>query len=396
MNRSRLAFLVLSIALVVPVLSSTFYGAAAYSVAAKDEGEEDSLYKYLSVFTEVLRLVRSVYVQETDIRTLMAGALDGAVDALDPFSVFVPADQIEAYRKARLLGRSRSGLLVLKERGVVYVAAVDEGGPAAGAGVKPGDLISKIGGLSSRVMPLWQVQGLLTGEPDTQLELELIRRGSTLAVTLGLAEWSPAMPSLKEQRGISVLRVPTLSVESAAQLERLLDGKAERILLVDLRGVAGGDAEAAYRMAEHFAAGELGALVRGEQQLRHFASPPAARWSGRLAVLLDRGSQGAAEILAAVLKQRAGAQLLGEPSFGHAGEATLVKLKSGAYLDLTEAFYTGPDHKPLSEGLEPDLPIELGYLDEDQAGGDGDPVLERALELLLDGANEGDGERDVA
>ena len=105
MNRSRLVFLLVSGVLVLTILSGTLLGAPT-----RDDEGEDSLYKYLSVFTEVLRLVRQAYVDETDLDLLMNGALDGTPDALDPFSMYVPEDAVQGYLAARQVGESRSGL----------------------------------------------------------------------------------------------------------------------------------------------------------------------------------------------------------------------------------------------------------------------------------------------
>jgi carboxyl-terminal processing protease len=379
---------VLSFALVLPLTSSVMFQAAA-----QDRAEGDDLYKYLSVFTEVLRLVRSVYVEETDLPTLMAGALDGAADALDPFSVYVPASQIDSYRKAKEVGRSRSGMVVLKERGIAFVVAVDENGPAAGAGVEQRDIISKIQGISTRAMPQWQILEYLTAEPGAEVELELIRRGATMEATLALAEYQPPGVSVQQVRGIDVLRVPEIDRASLERLDQLLAERRDARLLIDLRGSAGGDAEAAYELAERFVDGALGELVNGDETLERFESDGSPSFGGEVSVLVDSGSQGAAEIVAAVLQQSEKAQILGERTFGHAGRSTLVKLGSGAYLDLTEAYYTGPDGSPLSEGLEPDLPVRVGFFGEDES--DGDAVLDKALDLLLDDVEEED-ERSVA
>ncbi|MBW2278763.1 MAG: hypothetical protein JRF63_14825, partial [Deltaproteobacteria bacterium] len=127
MNRSRLSFLLLSLLVMVPVVTGTL-------LARSDSEGDDSLFKYLSVFQDVLRMVRQAYVEEVSVETLMDGALDGATDALDPFSTFVPAESVEAYRGVMELGSTRSGLQVAKDRGIAYVVSVAAGSPAALAG----------------------------------------------------------------------------------------------------------------------------------------------------------------------------------------------------------------------------------------------------------------------
>ena len=82
LQKSRILFVLISLALLVPVFSASLSRAAA-----EGDEEEDSLYKQLSVFSEVLSLIRRAYVEEASVDSLMVGALEGTTDALDPFPV---------------------------------------------------------------------------------------------------------------------------------------------------------------------------------------------------------------------------------------------------------------------------------------------------------------------
>src|SRR5579859_3535618 len=111
MSRSRVLFFVLSAVLVVPMLMGTLVLAAERSRPhGKDSKDDDSFYKYLAVFSDVFSLVRESYVDEPNSDTLMKGALEGVTDALDPFSTYVPADQVEAFVKAQGMAKRSSGL----------------------------------------------------------------------------------------------------------------------------------------------------------------------------------------------------------------------------------------------------------------------------------------------
>jgi carboxyl-terminal processing protease len=381
-SSSRIVFFALSALLVVPLVGSGLAGAGSSE-------QDDDLYKHLSVFTEVLRLVRQVYVEPTDIEALMAGALDGAADALDPFSLYVPAEHAAAYQRIAAIGRSRSGLMVLKERGVAYVVAVDEGSPAATAGIERGDIVSKIGGAeqaseSSRDLPLWRIRELLAGDPGRKLELELVRQGEAIDVHLTLGDYQEADARLREVGGVSVLALPGFSARTQHSLdEMLVRARTSSLpLLVDLRGVAGDDPELGFEVAKRFVRGELGKLLGRSEVLATFSSEGEPLWAApAIAVLIDRGTQGAAEVLATVLHQRAGALLLGEESYGHAGRTSRVKLSSGAFLELTDAFYAGPDGVLLTSSLEPDSEVEgIRFA----TGDDAEEVLERAVGLFVE------------
>ncbi len=382
MTRNRAVFFTLSLVLVLPIATATYLAAAS----AKKDASEDSLFKYLSVFTEVLGLVRQSYVDHTDLDELMAASLDGATDALDPFSLYVPARSVESYEAVRQVGSRRSGLWLLKQDGVVFAAAVQAGSPAAEAGVKQGDVIGKVDGEATRLMPLWRVQQTLAGAVGNKVELDLLRFGDRIEVTLELAEFASPAPRLREEDGQAVLRISnfdeaTVSAVKVALRRAAKEGRSG--LLIDLRGVAGGDCVVAYEVAGLFTRGELGKLVHRDKAIETFTAKAKPLWNGRLVILTDRGSVGPAEILAAILRDKLSAELVGRRTFGYAGRMGEEDLASGGRLIFTDAFFTGPDGEPLREGLAPDLRVDdhSRSLAETDAEID-DLILERGLGLL--------------
>ncbi|GMU65658.1 MAG: hypothetical protein AMXMBFR36_19320 [Acidobacteriota bacterium] len=394
MNRKRAAFLVLSLAVLIPVVTGVLWSAATERRA--DDGE-DSLYKYLSIFSEVFGLVRSSYVDETDAGALLAGALEGAGDALDPFSTYVPVDGVAAYEKALAAGRSRSGLELADDQGIVFVLAVEAGSPAATAGFVTGDIVAEVDGRSTRALAAWQLAALLAGEPGASLACKVLREGENLDLTLALADYPAPAPRIERVREQPVLHPGRFAEGAAAAIRPLLAelaaAGADR-LMVDLRGAAGGSAPAAYEVAGLFATGSLGKLSGRDGVVRDFGAAGEPVWRGRLVVLVDGYTQGPAEVLAAALKQLAGAQLVGVPSFGWAGERELVALEGGARLHLTTAFYSGPDGEPIIEGLEPDLLVDdLAATFGEREKPLSERILEHGIDLLVEDA---DGERRAA
>jgi carboxyl-terminal processing protease len=364
--------------LVLSLVSGTLSGATP-----RDDADDDSLYKYLSVFTEVLRLVRQAYVDETEVDSLMAGALEGAPDALDPFSMYVPEEGSEPYLASREVGIGHSGVRIVKERGVAYVVAVQKGGPAAELGLQRGDIVSELNGESTRSLPLWEIEQTLAGPGGGEVGLEILRGGENRQMTLTLGEFSVPGPTVEQVDGVSLLRLTDFTSGTAAAVRELLSFVDGDSLLVDLRGLAWGDAAAAYDVAEIFARGELGRLVNRDGALETFSADGSPDWTGRIVVLVDRGCLGACEILAKVLREQAGAKLVGQSTFGFAGRSRIVDLRAGGSLVITEAFFTGADGEPLNQGLEPDLAVgdrsrSFDELDESLE----DLTLDRALELL--------------
>lgn len=383
-TRGKAFFLALSLVLATALVAGGWLAAQPGS----ESPGGDSIYKYLSVFTEAFAQIRQSYVDETRSEELLAAAFDGVSDALDPFSLYVPATAVERHRQARAVGSSRSGVQLLKERGVPYVVAVDQGGAAAAAGLEPGDLVAEIDGRPTRAVPLWELRALLAAPEGTQVALQLLRRGEPLRVTLTLRQTPPAPATLSERGGVPILRLPAFGPGTPKEVEALLKALPESTdpsrLIVDLRGTAAGETASAYGVAAAFAAGDLGvALARGVEEQSFKGANPA--WTGTLVVLVDRATLGAAEILATVLRQAAGARLVGERTFGYAGRQKIVELAAGGALEITDAFYTGPDRKRLERGLRPDVLVDersRSFADRDTPVQE--LILERGLEVVLE------------
>lgn len=381
----RLIVVCLSLLLVLSLAGGAWLGA---SDDAEDTGR-DSIYKYLTLWEEVLRLIRGSYVEETDGRSLTAGAMDGVTDALDPFSVYVPASEVESYRAAREVDRRHSGVLVLKERGTAYVVAVDGGSPAEAAGLKRGDILAGINGRSSRAMPLWELRRQFAGPVGSELNLELVRRGDSVETSLTLDEYEPLPPEFEEVRGVGVLRIPSFGPGTAAQVEALLAGYAGDSLLIDLRGVAGGSAEAAYAVAGLFAGGELGSLIDREDRKLETFEGLGGLYSGDVDVLTDRSSQGPAEILTAVLRQAVDAGHSGESTFGYAGTLRQIELPNGGgLLETTAAFYTDPEGERLNSRIRVGTENRVSSLAFGEGDDGSDPVLDEALRFILEAPAE--------
>ncbi|MEO6194905.1 MAG: S41 family peptidase [Thermoanaerobaculia bacterium] len=368
MNRSRIFFFLISAVIVFPLLAATLVRAADKT---RVKPEDDSLYKYLSVFSETLGLVRQAYVDEPNMNTLMTTALDGTTDALDPFSLYVPASALSTYDQANSIGRRYSGLTLLKERGIAFVVAVEKGSPGAVAKIKPGDIVAKINDRSTRLMPLWEMQQALTAKPGTKVAMEVIRLGEPVQISFELKTFNPPPVSLEEVEGVALLHIPTFDKETVQEVRDALGkngGKIKDKLLIDLRGVSSGDPELAYATARLFTSGDLGGLKRRAEDLQSFRADEKPVWQGKTVILVDRGTLGASEVFATVLRQKEKAELVGERTFGHAGRLGTAELSNGGRLLYTEAFYTGPDKKPLNEALKPDLVVDersRTYLEKD-------------------------------
>ncbi len=379
---SRALFVLITVLLLAPIASGSLTRAIA-----SGEDKDDSFYREFSVFTEVLEHIRKRYVEETRLDDLFAGAFDGAADALDPMATYVPVDSVTSYREALSHGARRSGLQLVRERGILFVVGVAPGSPGDIAGLKSGDILSKLNGRSTRLTPLWKAQVIFTGEPGTKIALDVLRQGQPMEFDLILGKFELEEPSVVMREGVAILRITQFEPGLVEQLESLLETPEVATsgrLILDLRSVAGGDIGTALAAADLFVDGRLGELRERTEVVETYASVRERVWDGRLVLLTDRGSQGASEVFAVVLKQLAEAATVGARTFGHAGRTVSRQLADGAELYYTDAFYVAPDGTVLNGGLSPDYRVtgsSLRLSDADRSFDD--LVIERAIGIVL-------------
>lgn len=372
--------------LVRGILLGVLLGVVVVTVGAvRRKGAGGGLYRSLGTFSEVLSLVQDSYVEPVDDRQLFEGAFSGLTGALDPSCEFVPAAKLAEFRRNLDHPGAGVGLVLTRRAGYAGIAAVRAGSPAAKAKLKGGEIIEAIGGKPTRGMALWEADAALRGEAGSRVELAVLRTGTTKreTVTLTREETPFAPPAVTRSGGALIVHPSRIDAKFVEVLEAELATKSAALVL-DLRGTGGDDVDPAAAAAARIAGGDLPFAAeevrRGEA--RQWKTPSkGARLGAPVAVLVDGGTSGSAEVLAAFLAGKGEATTVGEPTSGFAGKRRLVALPSGGALFLTVVRYraAGAEKAIDGEGVEPK---EFVWTSADGEEGK-DPVLERALDLLL-------------
>jgi carboxyl-terminal processing protease len=319
------------------------------TLAGTTAAQEDSLFGRLAVLGDVLGLVQQAYVEPTNTNELLDGALAGAVEALDPFSLFVGREDLESFTKSFRPDRRFAGMQVLAERGVVYVSGVEDGSPAAKAGLQRGDLVAQIDQVTTRGMEPWEIWRRL-GVEKGSIALEVLRFGEPKLVTV--TEDAAGGPPVVRPHRLDAAAVADLR----AALARLREQQAPALVL-DLTGVFVGEPSAGWDAAALFVQGDLGELKAREETLAARTSEDPPVWQGDVIVAVDTGTQGPAEVLAAALAAKE-VRLVGQTTFGWAGRGEVLELPGGDRVVLTTAWYTSPEGTALSTGLEPAVTVD--------------------------------------
>jgi carboxyl-terminal processing protease len=378
--------------LLVALLSTALIGYVALgSLLGRVLG--DTSYGQLAIFNEVVRLVLEAYVEPVNLDRAMAGARLGLGDALDGDSGYLDPEEFRLYQQPPHEMDADIGAVLTRRFTFLMVVAARAGSPAEKAGLRTGDILKSIDSRHSRNLQAATGQRLLRGAPGSVVKLGILRAGQDpFEVSVVRERIVPASPSARVlESGTGYLKIPEFTAKVAdevrGEVESLKRGGAVRLVL-DLRDAAFGPPAEGTRVAELFVKGGVVAKLAGskvaEQVLN--ADPARSVWDGPMAVLVDTGSAGAAEIVAAALLDTGRASLVGERTFGRAGIQKAVPLPEGG-LVLTVARYSSPKGTLIhGRGVEPTVPVANRAEEAEEGEAPGDPVLDKALEVLRTGA----------
>jgi len=341
------------------------------------------------------------------------GAISGLVDSLDdPYSVFLPPEEAEIF-ESDISGEFQGvGMEIGIRDNTLVVIAPLKGTPAERAGILPGDKIIKIDDTLSADMPIGEAVKLIRGPKGAKVVLTVIRDGGGEPLDIPIIRDVIAIPTINTEmlggRGDSsngnsddkdsdpesaegevfVLSLYNFSGNSAnlfreSLREFVMSGKNK--LIIDLRGNPGGYLEAAVDMASWFLpAGKI--IVqedfgsRGEGRVYRSRGYDIFNDNLKMAVLVNKGSASASEILAGALQEHGKATLVGTQTFGKGSVQELVDITDTASMKITVARWLTPNGVSISEGgLIPDVEVEITKEDIEA---ERDPQLEKAIELL--------------
>lgn len=360
MSKKRIAFLTLSFALMASLIGGALFGQAT------QKGNNSSIYRYLSTFSEVFDLVRSNYVDEVPSNQLLEGAFSGVTDAIDEFSYYVPPQQMAAFKQFVDVEDNSVGLVITKRFGYAFVVSAIPGSPAAAAGIERGDFIESIDGQSLQKLAQWQVRSTLANAAKRPFKMQIIRGGQTKreVVTVQPAVFHPLNLGVKEYDTVAVVTLPFFDKGSSARFSDVLADLRKRgtkKLIVDVRGNAGGDVDEAVRAADLLLSGGTITSLHGRKlDAKRWDADKATSFDGDVLVLTDVSTAAAGEIFAAAIQGNNRGKAVGVTTFGKSIYQRFVPLASGGGVQMTVGHYTTPDLKPIKElGVKPEVVVDL-------------------------------------
>lgn len=356
--------------------------------------EQDGAYRQMHVYAEVLKRIQSDYVTDPNINTVTTGALHGLLESLDADSSYLTPTEYKIYKDRPTTGVAQIGVIVSKRYGYATIVSVLPGSPADHEHLSDGDVIESIGDASTRELSLAVIRLMLDGKAGSTVTISVVRPRKPDPDKITLTRTIIAPPSLSEQQyeNSSILYIKPGSLtasrvdEIAAKIKAA--GKSRKILL-DLRDVSEGDADQGIRVANFFISQGTLAVLEGQKFPRQTFTADAAKCitTAPIAVLINRGTYGAAELVADAIEDTKRGDLVGERTFGEGSVQKTIELPDGSALLLTVAKYEGPDGKKIQdEAVAPTVLVSQNSDDEVDADNpqpkQGDDVLNKALALL--------------
>ena len=306
----------------------------------------------IQTFTAVFRAIKQAYVDPVDDRKLMQDAVRGLLAGLDPHSEYLDRSMLVSLDEDTSGAYAGLGVEVLFVDGLLRVVTPIDDTPAARAGIKPGDVITRIDGEPVPTHDAQHAVDKLRGKPGSQIALTIAREGSTTALELNLKRELIKVASVRERTlepGYTYLRIAQFQQDTGRELRdklrHVVAGGTLRGVVLDLRSNPGGLLDAAIEVSDAFLDSGVIVSTRGRQG---GASDDFSATRGDLAngaplvVLVDGGTASAAEIVAGALKDRHRAVIMGQRTFGKGSVQSVLPLEGGDALKLTTARYFTP------------------------------------------------------
>jgi carboxyl-terminal processing protease len=349
-------------------------------------------YNKLKVFSEILSLIESNYVESVEGNTMIDGAIRGMVKALDPHTSYLPP---VSYKEMQVETTGKFGGLGIEisiRDGVLTVVSPIEETPAFKVGIKAGDKIIKIEDESTLDMTLQDAVSRLRGETGSPVNITIFRKSfkapKEFTIVRAIIKVRSVVHKLYK-KDIGYIKIRSFSKNTSLDLDKALNELEKKDitkLILDLRNNPGGLLNQAVEVTDRFLNREnLIVYTKGridEQNMRFTSHDKVAGVSYPLIILVNSGSASASEIVAGALQDLNRAIILGTPTFGKGSVQTIIPLSDGSALRLTTARYYTPSGRVIQEnGIEPDIILERELPDEEEASEEKEKESEEKTKL---------------
>ena len=374
-------FGLISLGMIAGVAASMQFSAQAQKSAGTPLPVEE-----LRQLADVFGLIKSDYVEPVEDNKLLTEAISGMVASLDPHSAYLDKKAFKELKEGTQGKFVGLGIEVGMEDGYVKIISPIEDSPAYRAGLKPGDLITRLDSVPVKGLTLDEAVKKMRGEPNTKITLTIARKNEDKPIIVTITRELIKQQSVKAKMvepGYAWLRISQFqepTVEDMVKKIQTLYAQDPAIkgLVLDLRNDPGGVLPGAVGVSAAFLPKDVPVVSTNGQLADSKATFYAKRefYSGRtmsdplaklpdavknvpMVVLINTGSASASEIVAGALQDYKRATILGTQSFGKGSVQTIRQISADTAVKLTTARYYTPNGRSIqAKGIVPDLNVE--------------------------------------
>lgn len=332
------------------------------------------IYQELQKLALVFETARDNFVEEADEKKMLEAAMNGMLAELDPHSSYLNTDDFKDFNDKSQGEFGGLGIQITSDRGAIRVISPIDDTPAAKAGIKAGDYITRIDDEQVFDMTLNQAVKKMKGRPGTKVKLTIVNEDHETK-TLVLKRDIIKVKSVKfrevqladgdeDTPRVGYIRISDFGATTVKELNDAIK-KLEKAKVVgyvlDVRNNPGGYLTAAIGVSDAFLDdGEI-VSTRGKEKTdvdRSFAKPGDLTNGKPIVVLINHGSASASEIVAGALQDNGRALVMGSQSFGKGSVQQQKPLGDGTAIHITIARYYTPSGRSIqNEGITPDVPV---------------------------------------
>lgn len=398
MNVNKIKFAIILITILVAGFGGGFYFHQNYTgivVPLKEiVNREKDMPQGLdfSIFWKTWDLIQTRYVDKDklDTQELVYGALDGLVKSVgDPYTVFLRPKESQSF--AQEIQGTFGGIGIeigLRDNALTVIAPI-KGTPAEKSGILAGDKILKIGDKSTEGIKINEAVELIRGPKGTPVRLTINRESFSTSKEITIFRDTIRIPTVSWKlidNNTAYVQLFVFNRNVDADFKKIareiVNSKADRIIL-DLRNNPGGLLDSSVNIAAYFL--EPNQLVTEERfsdgKVDEFRTPANGQLKNYpIAIVINKGSASASEILAGAIKDNRGVTIVGEKSFGKGSVQEVDELPGRASVKITIAKWFTPKGVSINDsGIEPDIEVKKT---EEDINADRDPQLDKALEIV--------------
>ena len=388
------------------ILILAFAGVGGLGVHAATNNNNNGAYSHIQVYSEVLYHIRAEYVEEPNMPLVTSCALHGLLESLDANSSYLSPAEYKIFKQKKTDGKANIGATISKRFGYAAVVSIIPGGPADKAGIGSGDIIETMDGKSTHDMSLAEIKSVAAGETGSHLDCTIIRvrkiEPQKITITRDVVT-PPAATEKLMADDVGYIKVLELNKGKAQEISnkiKALQKQGAKKLVLDLRDDSEGEEDEGVATANLFLNHGVITYLEGQKYARQTFNAEASKkiTDLPLVVMVNRGTMGAAEIVAASIQENGRGDILGDKTFGDGSVQKLIEVPDGSVLILSVAKYYTPKGKVIQEnGITPNIEVastdDVAVLPDDEDSGASteepqkpapkeDEQLQRAVEVL--------------